>query len=147
MFDEYNATQTSAQKTNVANFVLYVGTALKSTYGLSVTKATVDYVGKRLKEYFGFSEGTFITRTDYTYGQWKRILINELEQGRPVLYSAALDASNAHSFVIDGYDGDDLFHINWGWYGMDNGYYSLSVLNHLAREGNAAGVIEGISYI
>jgi len=147
MFDEYNATQTSAQKTNVANFVLYVGTALKSTYGLSVTKATVDYVGKRLKEYFGFSEGTFITRTDYTYGQWKRILINELEQGRPVLYSAALDASNAHSFVIDGYDGDDLFHINWGWYGMDNGYYSLSVLNHLDREGNDAGVIEGMSYI
>lgn len=147
MFDEWNGTQTSAQKTNVANFILYVGTALKATYGLSVTSAVVDNVGPRLKEYFGYSDSKIISRTDYTYEQWKSILINELEQGRPVLYSAALNSSNGHSFVVDGYDGDDLFHINWGWYGMDNGYFSLSVLNHLDMEGNDAGVIEGLSYI
>ena len=147
MFDAYNATQTSAQKTNVANLLLYVGTALKATYGLSVTNTTVDYVGSRMKEYMGFAESKLIQRSDYTYEQWKRILINELEQGRPVLYSAALDSKSGHSFIVDGYDGDDLFHINWGWTGMDDGYYSLSVLNHFDREGNDAGIVEGLSYI
>jgi hypothetical protein len=31
--------------------------------------------------------------------------------------------------VIDGYNGNELFHINWGWGGADDGYFALSVLN------------------
>lgn len=31
--------------------------------------------------------------------------------------------------MCDGYDGNGLFHINWGWSGYDDGYFSLAVLN------------------
>lgn len=34
-----------------------------------------------------------------------------------------------HSFVCDGYDGNGFFHINWGWDGKSDNYFSLSVLN------------------
>ena len=34
-----------------------------------------------------------------------------------------------HGFVIDGYDSDDLVHVNWGWGGADNGYFELYSLN------------------
>ena len=41
----------------------------------------------------------------------------------------ASDNTGGHEFVIDGYNGNELFHINWGWGGADNGYFALSVLN------------------
>lgn len=31
-----------------------------------------------------------------------------------------------HAWVVDGYDSNDLFHMNWGWGGTDNGWYDLS---------------------
>ena len=147
MFDTYNATQTSSQTTNVANLMLYVGTALQAAYGVSVTNVILERIGDRLKEYLGFSASNLISRSDYTYEQWKRLILNELEQGRPIYYSAAYDTQHGHSFVIDGYDGDDLFHINWGWFGQGNGYFSLSVLNRFDYDGYDAGILEGSSYV
>ncbi len=32
-------------------------------------------------------------------------------------------------FFCDGYDGDGLFHFNWGWGGSSDGYYALSAMN------------------
>ena len=40
----------------------------------------------------------------------------------------ASDNTGGHEFVIDGYNGNELFHINWGWGGADDGYFALSVL-------------------
>ena len=34
-----------------------------------------------------------------------------------------------HAFICDGYDADGYFHINWGWGGLHDGYYLLSVVN------------------
>ncbi len=34
-----------------------------------------------------------------------------------------------HAFVCDGYRDDGCFHINWGWGGWCDGYFSLDVLN------------------
>lgn len=45
-----------------------------------------------------------------------------------MLYAGSGDAGG-HAFVCDGYDGNGLFHFNWGWSGNGDGYYSLSVLN------------------
>ena len=52
----------------------------------------------------------------------------ELAAGRPVIYSGS-KAASAHAFICDGYDGNGMFHINWGWNGKSNGYFLLNVLN------------------
>lgn len=66
--------------------------------------------------------------------EWTNIIKRELDEGRPVHFSASSpegegrDAAG-HAFVIDGYDNNGLVHVNWGWYGSYNGYYQLSVLD------------------
>lgn len=56
---------------------------------------------------------------DYDY-----LLINEINNLRPILCQAwETILSDAHSFVIDGYDSNCNFHINFGWLGTDNGFY------------------------
>ena len=66
----------------------------------------------------------------YTYDNWIDLIYNELYQGRPVVYGGE-GTDVGHEFVCDGYmyEGGDLFHINWGWGGMSDGYFVLSVLN------------------
>ena len=34
-----------------------------------------------------------------------------------------------HEFVFDGYDTQDMVHVNWGWGGVNNGYFEVASLN------------------
>ena len=67
---------------------------------------------------------------EYSWVDMEEILIDEIENSRPVLCQAWSDTTvNAHSFVIDGYDvvsGDVKYHINFGWGGYLNGFYDLA---------------------
>lgn len=60
---------------------------------------------------------------------WIDMLVGELTAGRPVIYEGRASAGQeGHIFICDGYDGEGFFHINWGWEGKSDGYYSLSAL-------------------
>lgn len=80
------------------------------------------------KNYFGYKstiDGLY--REDYTDAEWDIILKNELDNERPLLY-AGFGQVGGHAFVFDGYDETDMFHINWGWNGMSNGYFTVNNL-------------------
>ena len=63
---------------------------------------------------------------------WDDRIRNEINQGRPVLYNGSDRFSGvSHWFIIDGYQQNsvDYFHINWGWRGHLNSYYTLENLH------------------
>lgn len=139
MYDRYDGTQTSAQKTAVANLLFYCAAVLQADFHTSATSAKTANIPPRLADTFGFNSPSKSERENFTYAQWKEMIINNLQQKRPVLYRAVEDASTlGHSFLIDGFDGGDLFHVNWGWGGYSNGFYSLSVMNPYDVEGEDA---------
>ncbi len=53
--------------------------------------------------------------------------MSNLDNGWPMYYHGF--GSGGHAFNVDGYQGTDYFHFNWGWSGSYNGYYYLSNLN------------------
>ncbi|MBR1517035.1 MAG: C10 family peptidase [Bacteroidales bacterium] len=67
-------------------------------------------------------------REQYNDNDWAQLLMNELDAGRPMLYTGT-DPSGGHAFVVDGYDAETLFHINWGWGGAYDGYYAMGALS------------------
>ena len=131
MKEDYSKSYTSEQATAVAYLMLYCGYAVKMNYGPSSGAYTTD-VDNALKNYFGYAETTqYVNRNCYSYANWTDLIYNELSQGRPVIY-AGESVDVGHEFVCDGYEckeGNDLFHINWGWGGTSDGYFVLSVLN------------------
>lgn len=81
-----------------------------------------------LPKFFKYKRCAIIDRDSYTDQKWDSILHVEIDSNRPVLFSGnSANKTNGHAFVIDGYD-SDLYHINFGWNGNDNGYYALSNL-------------------
>ena len=68
-------------------------------------------------------------RICYSIDGWEDLIYSELVNGRPVLYGGSRE-DDGHAFVCDGYDGNGLFHINWGFGGIFDAYFSLSVLKY-----------------
>lgn len=68
-----------------------------------------------------------VYRSSYGLTDWMSLLYQELAAGRPVYYAGSSN-SGGHAFVVDGYR-DGYFHVNWGWGGLSDGYFLISVLD------------------
>ncbi|MBK6345173.1 MAG: C10 family peptidase [Bacteroidales bacterium] len=81
-----------------------------------------------LEENFGYSSQISLElKEDYSDSQWADLLMENLDNGWPMYYHGF--GSGGHAFNVDGYQGTDYFHFNWGWSGSYNGYYYLNNLN------------------
>ena len=128
MIDSYAGSDTGEQAQAVAELMLYVGTSVQMEYGPS-SSANSANAAPALKTYFDYSTTVqHLSRSFYSYGNWIDILYHELSEQRPVFYGG-MSTGGGHAFVIDGYDSEDYFHINWGWGGMSDDYFKLSALN------------------
>ncbi len=85
----------------------------------------------------GDASGSIPSDPDYTYALQKYFryhmhsgsnesyyIANELDHERPVY--CELPGDPGHSVVIDGYDSEGFFHVNFGWGGNYNGFYMLN---------------------
>ena len=129
MLDTYNCYDGHAHTTQeyaVANLMLYCGQAVNMSYGES---SGANFSAEAYINYFGYDDGAFVgERYNYTIDEWFDMLYNEIAAGYPVLMSAYA-SGGGHAFVLDGFDGDNLFHLNWGWGGGSNGWFLIGVLN------------------
>jgi hypothetical protein len=134
MIDSYygSGSYTTAQGNAVAQLMMMCGRSVNMDYDLAKnggSGANGASVANALVKYFNYEEETcrYLYRSDYNYEQWRDVLYAELEAKRPVMYNARTTDSG-HMFIIDGYDTDDFFHINWGWAGNSDNYYRLTLL-------------------
>jgi hypothetical protein len=129
MLGAYNSSSTAAQDSAVAELVYQCGVAVNMNYSLTGSSSTISNAADAFVSHFGYdTEIQCFERPYYSVNEWTGLIKNELNNARPVYYSANSDAGG-HAFVCDGYDSNNLFHINWGWGGSFNGYFELSSLS------------------
>ena len=129
MLDKYVGGETDAQAQAVSTLMLCIGKAVEMDYDAGSSGAITNKIAPALKEYFDFSPNVReVQRSHYSIVEWDALIYNEIAAGRPVLYGGQ-SSGGGHQFICDGYAGDGLYHINWGWDGWLNGDYLLSVAN------------------
>ncbi len=125
----YRGDYSQRQADAVAQLLADCGAAMETNYSPSASSAsvTVDV----LRDYFGYDADMLkrVVRSYYSQDEWERIIDQELLASRPMCYVGYDPYAEGHAFVCDGADGMGLYHINWGWSGIDNGYFDLAVLN------------------
>ncbi len=125
----YRRSDSQSDYEAVAQLMRYCGEAVDMSYGTSGSGAFSSNVAPALINDFDYSPGTrHVMRTFQSIASWDALIYKELSEKRPVYYSG-VSTGGGHAFVCDGYDGNGFYHINWGWGGMSNGYFKLSVLN------------------
>lgn len=140
---------TSDEANAVATLMQACGAAVKMNYADRYnggSSANSRKVPDALKRYFGYDESTkYKDRTLYTYTNWINMIYHELAEERPVYYCGQ-SSGGGHAFICDGYEGEDYFHINWGWGGTSDSYFKLSVLNPYEQGIGGSSSNDGYDY-
>ena len=118
----------NASQEAVAKLMVYCGYSVEAEYGTSGTSAPTSSIPYAMKNYFGYQGNiNYVDRTNFSTAEWDDLIYNEIYNERPVIYSGR-NSDGGHAFICDGYGEDGYFHVNWGWGGMSDGYYLLSIL-------------------
>lgn len=98
-----------------------------------------------LIRFYGYPKTvTNALRYQYTNADWINLMKDELDNGRPIQYGGS-GTGGGHSFILDGYDDQNYFHVNWGWGGDSDGWFLLDALNpsSLGTGGGSGGFNQG----
>jgi len=132
----------SGNNTAVATLMYQCGVAVGMQYGDDNQGGSGAYVLRSdvpstrhsaemaFANYFNYNFNTLkgVHESNYSPADWLNLIESELNAGHPVQYAGTDPGVGSHTWVCDGYDGNDLLHMNWGWGGLDNGYYNISSL-------------------
>lgn len=116
---------------NLGHLLADCGAIVMARYGVSSTSASVSSIPHEMAEHLYMSKESHIEwASHHSAIRWNKMLKDELAF-HPLVYSGRTPSNVGHSFVLDGfgkYDGEDVYHVNFGWSGYCNGYYFI---NHL----------------
>ncbi len=134
---------------NVARLLWHCGVSVNMDYGVDGSGTQTQYIANALVRNFKYPKSVRYYSRDSYSGDWAKLVLTELKEGRAVPYSGAdLTKNYGHCFNIDGYDGT-FYHVNWGWGNPTqyNGYYPLDGLKDTRMDCNYTsqqGVVVGI---
>ena len=120
----------SAGAQAVSALMWNIGANVGMSYGLTFSGANSPYALSKMIDVFGYSNNIRYKKKAYYYwAEWYDMLRAEIDANRPVLYDGRTIENEGHAFVCDGYADDDYFHINWGWGGSNNGFFTLTAFD------------------
>lgn len=142
----YTGNESEEQLNAVAQLIRYCGQSVHMQYGTTFSGAVSEEVPTALAQYFGFDESAHLVyRQNYTIDGWESLIYEELSQRGPVIYNG-VSTGGGHSFILDGYDGEGYYHVNWGWGGLCDGYFLLTTMNPDSNVGiGASSTSDGYS--
>ena len=132
---------TQEQKDAVAKLLRLVGQSVNMQYTPNNSSAKGALTTYSFVNYFNYDASTIklIERRNYAYTDWVKMIYQEMVNGRPVLYNGQSNGGG-HAFVVHGYEKEDLFYINWGWYDTQDLAFRLSLCNPSKKyEGGGTG--------
>jgi len=142
MKDEYISESTDDQKSAVAVLMADLGHIIKSDYGPSSTWSYSSDILPGMLTYMKFSnQAAWKVRSSYNTIDWVKLLKKNMDEKHPVFYNGYSSENGGHFYLIDGYDSEDRFHFNWGWEGLNNGFYYISDTEYSSDEAAIFGLV------
>ena len=97
-------------------------------YVITATSPITNCTEYAMPAYFGYKTSLQgLLRSNYATTEWLAMMKMELNASRPIIYDGT-GGAGGHGWVADGYDDNNFLHVNWGWSGSNDGYYSIDNL-------------------
>ncbi len=127
-FSNMGNSANSGSYTEIATLLRHAGVAVDMNYAPDGSGAFSQDVPWAMATYFNYDQATirYAPKSDYTNTTWVAMLKAELDASRPLYFSGS-GSGGGHAWVCDGYrNSDNKFHMNWGWSGSSNGYFTVT---------------------
>ena len=131
-----NPVTTTAERKAVADLMHYCAAALDMRYGTTQTggsEASLEAIVLAATKYFGLPNASLCVQSSYTYQDFIQTLYDEIKVAG-CTYFGGIGPEGGHAFVIDGYDKEDFFSINWGWAGAASGFFRICNLQPMPEK-------------
>lgn len=130
----YSSSSTEEEKNAVAVLMHDVGVMVRAGYGVGSTGAHTGNVATGYIEYMDYDPALIYLVKKYVNGDtWMGMIKDNIDNYGPIVYSGS-NSSGGHAFVLDGYNAQGQIHINWGWSGHNNGYYTFPQFDVYTKE-------------
>lgn len=127
----YYYPSTAQQNDAVALLMRDCGYAVNMQYSENSSSSTGYAALHAMKNYFQY-DAVLLSKFNEGIESFVRIIKKELTNGFPLYIEGMPEGGRSgHAWVLDGVDKDGLFHMNFGWNGQSDGYYSLTALSVL----------------
>lgn len=113
--------------TSVAELMRDLGAAVSMNYQPAASSSNSELASTALQTYFDYEATDALSTSRLGIDKTEQLITEELIGGFPV-YISGMNKSGGnygHAWVIDGIDAFGRFHMNFGWGGQSDGYYSL----------------------
>jgi hypothetical protein len=123
---------------DVAQMVYDIAVAFNAKFSTSSTNVGYEHIMKGMIAYFDYNPNIqYVQKASYAENNWREMVYNELDEGRPVLYFGYRTILNSgasgyvgHAFVMDGYDSEGRVRIIWGFQPEEyNSWFSFDLLS------------------
>ncbi|MCP3871957.1 MAG: hypothetical protein GY699_02235 [Desulfobacteraceae bacterium] len=107
----------------VSELLYELGVSIEMNYDPAGSSASMGDLNSSLTSHFYYETGSFIYRSD-DEAAFDAAVYNNIIAQRVVVTTYP-----GHAIVVDGLDqeeGEDFYHINYGWGGLNNGWYKLT---------------------
>ena len=129
MTDEYDEGSLASEREAVAQLMHACGVSVSMDYGPS-SGAYSPNIPYALYHYFSYNPNIlYREREYYSVTEWDSLIVADLQAGHPILYSGS--GSGGHQFILDGVDAEGLYHFNFGWNGLGDGFFELDAVKPL----------------
>ena len=131
----------SGENKDLAKLMYHCGHAVSMNWEVESSGANTAWVVYSLQNLYGYNSNIHEYHRqnrdgdyNYTDEEWEQMIRDELDLLRPIVYSGFESSTGSgHAWNCDGYKYDDteegyLYHMNYGWGGSGNGYFTLDNL-------------------
>ena len=105
----------------VAQLIYHVGVSVDMNYHPSSSGAVTGKLCETMPNYFFYTDRMDnLYRENYTHEGYMRLLMDAIDMGWPMVHRGG-----GHAYVVDGYNDNDMVHINWGWSGSSDDWFNI----------------------
>lgn len=115
--------------TSVSRLMLDAGITVNMFYSGAYSGSFSELVPRAMEEYFDYEASPLLGAKRIGQEELEQLIEAELRAGFPLYISGGNSRGRGHAWVLDGMDSHGLFHMNFGWEGQSDGYYSLRAIS------------------
>jgi hypothetical protein len=133
-----------AKKRAIGQLMYHAAVALDSDFEANNTSASLD--PSVLPDYFGYHSGPWQDKSDYTSAEWFSMIATDIDAYRPIYYGLwESGPTNGHAVVCDGYRGTNEIHLNLGWSGSSDAWYTTGTVEAGGNKWTIHSAVFGIT--
>lgn len=142
---DWNNMSLSEPDNENSKLMYHLAVGLNMNFSASGSGSFTHDVPNLIKKHFLYEvDCEFVRRFTYEDDEWNELMKKELNNNRPLIYSGNDGDKAGHCFNIDGYDEMGMYHVNWGWSGSGNGYFSINNLSFNGSFNDNQGMVIGV---